>query len=212
MANMITVARLPLLVLTVVLMNAPNVAARYASAALALLLILLDSIDGIVARARNETSLLGSVLDIMADRTVEQVMWISFAYLRLVPVAIPIIVVIRGTIVDSLRSLAVREGTSPFKATRSRAGAFIMGSPFMRSGYAIAKLVAFVGLAITNALALQADVVAPQTVATCRLAFNVVSWIAVAYCLVRGAPVIIEAIPALLTSPPPAASSDRSHE
>jgi len=68
MANMITVARLPLLVLTVVLMNAPNVAARYASAALALLLILLDSIDGIVARARNETSLLGSVLDIMADR------------------------------------------------------------------------------------------------------------------------------------------------
>ena len=210
MANLITVARLPLLILIVVLLNAPDPTSRYIGAGLIVVLILLDSVDGLVARARNELSLLGSVLDIMADRAVELVLWISFAHLGLVPVAIPIIFVIRGTVVDSLRSIAVGAGTAPFKATRSRAGAFIMGSPFMRSGYGIAKLVAFVGLAVTNALAAQAatGAVAQQTVDAYRFAFNVVSWVAVAYCVVRGAPVIVEAIPSLVGPHAPASSPD----
>jgi CDP-diacylglycerol--glycerol-3-phosphate 3-phosphatidyltransferase len=200
MANLITVARFPLLLLIVILLNAPDPTARYVSAALVVVLILLDSVDGMVARARQETSLLGSVLDIMADRTVELVLWICYAHLRLIPVAIPIIVAIRGTIVDSLRSLAVSEGTTPFKSTRSRVGAFIVGSPFMRSGYGIAKLVSFAGLAITNALAAQVALgtAALSTMATYQVILNVVSWIAVGYCVVRGAPVIVEAIPALL--------------
>lgn len=200
MANLITAARFPLLVLIVVLLNAPDAAPRYTGAALVVVLILLDSVDGIVARARNEISLLGSVLDIMADRAVELVMWISFAHLGLIPVAIPIIFVIRGTVVDSLRSLAVSEGTTPFKSTRSRVGAFLVGSPFMRSGYGITKLGAFVGLAITNGLAAQAALgsVARETVSAYLLTFNVISWIAVAYCVVRGVPVIVEAIPALV--------------
>jgi len=210
MANLITVARFPLLVLIVVLLNAPDAASRYVSAGLVVVLILLDSIDGIVARARNEISLLGSVLEIMADRAVELVMWISFAHLGLIPVAIPIIFVIRGTTVDSLRSLAVSEGTTPFKSTRSRVGAFLVGSPFMRSGYGLAKLTAFVGLAITNALSAQVALgaVAPETVARYLFAFNVVSWIAVAYCVVRGVPVIVEAIPALMA--PSASPSPRN--
>lgn len=212
MANLITVARFPLLVLIVILLNLPNAASRYASAVLLVVLILLDSLDGIVARSRNEMSLLGSVLDIMADRAVELVMWISFAHLGLIPVAIPIIVVIRGTVVDSLRSLAVSEGTTPFKATRSRIGAFIVGSPFMRSGYAIAKLTAFVGLAVTSALAVQSGLgtVAPQTVSSYQFTFNVVAWIAVAYCVVRGLPVIVEAIPTLTASRPVATPRDHA--
>jgi len=210
MANLITIARFPLLVLIAVLLSAPGAAPRYVSAGLLVVLIALDSVDGIVARARHEISLLGSVLDIMADRTVELVMWITFAHLGLIPLAIPIIVVIRGTVVDSLRSMAVREGVAPFKATRSRVGAFIMGSPFMRSGYAIAKLSAFVGLAITHALGAQSGAVSPQTVDGYRLAFNVVSWIAVAYCLVRGTPVIVEAIPSLLSPTPPVKPSDQA--
>lgn len=211
MANWITAARFPLLVLIVVLLNAPDATTRYVSAGLVVVLILLDTVDGIVARARNEISFLGSVLDIMADRTVELVMWISFAHLGLIPVAIPIVFVIRGTIVDTLRSLAVSQGTTPFKSTRSRLGAFLVGSPFMRSGYGLAKLSAFVGLAITNGLAAQAalGVVAPETVSRYLFAFNVVSWIAVGYCVARGLPVIVEAIPALTA--PSASPSPRNH-
>ena len=127
------------------------------------------------------------------------VLWICYAHLRLIPVAIPIIVAIRGTIVDSLRSLAVSEGT-----TRSSPRAPWLGrsswAAFMRSGYGIAKLVSFAGLAITNALAAQVALgtAALSTMATYQVIFNVVSWIAVGYCVVRGAPVIVEAIPALL--------------
>ena len=74
----------------------------------------------------------------------------------------------------------------------------------MRSGYAIAKLSAFVGLAITSALTAQAaaGTVAPSTVSVYTLVFNVLSWIAVAYCVVRGVPVIVEAIPTLMAPQP----------
>jgi phosphatidylglycerophosphate synthase len=81
MANIITVARFPLLVLIVILLTIPSAGARTVAVPLVLVLILLDTVDGIVARARKEESLLGSVLDIMADRSVEMVLWVVYAHL-----------------------------------------------------------------------------------------------------------------------------------
>lgn len=45
-------------------------------AALLFLGLLLDTVDGIVARRTGQSSLLGSVLDIAADRTYELVLWV----------------------------------------------------------------------------------------------------------------------------------------
>ena len=47
-----------------------------------------------------------------------------------------------------------------------------------------------------------AGAVAPSTVSVYTFVFNVLSWIAVAYCVVRGVPVIVEAIPALMAPQP----------
>lgn len=196
MANLITVSRFPLLIGIVLLLYTSSPVARLIAAALVIVSIGLDSLDGFIARTRQEVSLMGSVLDIMADRAVELVMWVTYAHLGLVPVAIPIIYILRGTVVDSLRSLHVGRGTAPFKGMRTRLGTWLVGSPWMRTSYALAKMISFAGLAVAHALAAYAvkGTVHSETVQWVQLAFVVTSWISVTFCLVRGVPVIIEAL------------------
>jgi len=115
LANWITLSRIPLLGIVIALLYGASATAQLIAAPLILVLILMDTLDGVLARARGETSLLGSVLDIAADRAVEYALWMVFAHLRLIPVAIPLIVVIRGTFVDSVRSVAPARGLKPFE-------------------------------------------------------------------------------------------------
>lgn len=199
MANLITISRFPLLIVVVLLLYSVSPVARLATVVLLALLIGMDTLDGIVARARNEVSLLGSVLDIMADRAVELVLWICFADLGLIPVAIPIIYVLRGTVVDSLRSVYVGAGQAPFRAMRTRLGRWLVGSHLMRSCYGVSKLVSFAGLALTHTLAAYAarGGVDVGLVRLSSLVFGITSWISVGFCLARGLPVIIEALPPL---------------
>jgi CDP-diacylglycerol--glycerol-3-phosphate 3-phosphatidyltransferase len=205
MANLITLARFPVLLVIVLLLYSVNPVARLAGVILIGVLIGLDCVDGVVARARHETSLMGSVLDVMVDRAVELVLWTVYAHLGLIPVAIPIIYILRGTVVDSLRGMKVSQGTAPLKAASSRWGQFLMHSPWMRTPYALTKLAAFAGLGLAHALAAYAaqGMVTPQTVRSVTLTFNVVSWLSVAFCLVRGAPVVVEALPSLTGSADP---------
>jgi CDP-diacylglycerol--glycerol-3-phosphate 3-phosphatidyltransferase len=207
MANLITISRFPVLVAVILLLFSSDPLACAAGTGLTVLLILMDTLDGVVARARKEESLLGSVLDIMADRTVELVMWVVFAHLALVPVAIPIIYIVRGTVVDSLRSIHVSAGSAPFKGMRTRLGAWLVGSPAMRSSYGISKLISFTGLALAHTMARYAaqgaaDAALAETLGTVFLA---TSWVSVAFCLVRGLPVVVEALPILAKADRPSA-------
>ncbi|MFP3895586.1 MAG: CDP-alcohol phosphatidyltransferase family protein [Anaerolineales bacterium] len=199
MANLITLARFPLLIVIVLLLYVAGATPRLINVPLLLLLIGMDSLDGMVARARGETSLLGSVLDIMADRTVELVLWIVYAHLGLISVVIPLVYVVRGTVVDALRGLYVREGETPFGAMRTGIGRWLVASSFMRGIYGVSKLISFAGLAMTHALQAYAlrGAVSSEWVATSSLVFNITSWIALAFCLTRGLPVVVEAIPTL---------------
>lgn len=199
MANLITLARLPLLIVIVLLLYATGTTPRVATVPLLLLLIGMDSLDGMVARARDETSLLGSVLDIMMDRVVELVLWVVYAHLGLISVAIPLIYIVRGTVVDALRGLHVREGETPFGAMRTEIGKWLVASTLMRGIYGVSKLVSFAGLALTHALYAYAlrDAVSMGLVDKGSLLFNITSWIAIVFCLARGLPVVVEIIPAL---------------
>ena len=202
MANIITVLRFPLLVLILLLIYSSSPVILLATVFLLIVLIVMDSVDGLIARARQEVSLLGSVLDIMADRAVELVMWVVYANLGLIPVAIPVIYILRGTVVDSLRSMHVSTGTAPFKGMRTGLGKWLVGSPWMRTSYAVSKLISFAGLALAHALSAYAAEggVSSPLVTDLLLAFNVVSWVSVVFCLVRGVPVIIEALPMFQSS------------
>ncbi len=187
--NQVTLARLPLLALIIFLLYSSSGTAYLVAAPLILALILMDSLDGYLARKYQKTSLLGSVLDIGVDRAVEYVMWVVFAHLRLISVLIPLLVIVRGSLVDAIRAVAPARGETPFGMMRTRLGRFLVGSPWMRSSYGIAKAVAFVSLALAYGL---------QTLSS-PLAGGMngfaqgVSWLALLLCLVRGAPVLIEA-------------------
>jgi CDP-diacylglycerol---glycerol-3-phosphate 3-phosphatidyltransferase len=200
MANLVTVMRFPVLLLIVLLFSSSSPVVRLVNVLLLVLLILMDTVDGIIARRRNEVSLLGSVLDIMADRSVELVLWVCYTHLRLIPLAIPLIFIVRGTVVDSLRSVHVSAGQAPFKAMRTPLGKWLVGSPVMRSSYGAVKLISFAGLALTHALAAFAaqGSVGPGAAQVSLIIFNVTSWLAVVLCLVRGVPVVVEALPAFL--------------
>jgi phosphatidylglycerophosphate synthase len=180
-ANWITLARFPLLVVSLIQLRIGSPPVRLLGAGLLFVGLMLDTVDGVVARRNGQTSVFGSVLDIAADRTYELVLWVFFTHLGMLPVAIPLIVIVRTTLTDALRSVGVSRGTAPFEQSRNPIGRFLVASSWMRSGYAVSKIVTFTGLALVQALtALQ-----PVTPA-----LRVVAWLAVVICLLRGLPVM----------------------
>jgi phosphatidylglycerophosphate synthase len=191
-ANLITLARFPILLASLMLLSHGGPVSALAGVALVLTGLLLDTVDGIVARRLGQTSLLGSVLDIAADRTWELALWVFFADRDLVPVAIPLIVLARTSLTDGLRAVGVRDGVVPFAQHRSALGRFLVASPWMRTAYATAKLIAFCGLGTALACSSFPAGSAPWgLVGTMTSALQAVAWVTVALCVLRGVPVIV---------------------
>lgn len=197
MANIITVARYPLLFIYLGILYYGNQTLMFWNVLLILIIFNLDSLDGWVARKLNETSLLGSVLDIATDRTLEYILWVVYAHLGLIPVLVPIIVLIRGTAVDAVRSVRMKSGLSAFDQIQSPFSKFLVSSRFMRAFYGIAKGAA--ATLLTLAYALQSNSGSwPDIVYQTGLIFT---WISVCLCVIRGLPVLIEGIKEIQVSP-----------
>lgn len=195
LANWITLSRLPLLLIIILILYFGSAGAQLAGVLLLFVGLMLDTVDGIVARMTGQTSLFGSVLDIAADRTYELVLWVCFADLGLIPVIIPLIIIARTTLTDALRSIGVGQGTAPFAQHRTPIGRFLVGSAWMRSGYAVSKVVTFCGLALVLALSGLSDESRYAEWATPLLKlFRVTAWVAVVFCVFRGLPVIIHSL------------------
>ena len=194
-ANIITILRFPLLIGVGVLLYQETNALRLAAVLLLIVLIFMDTLDGVVARRRHEETLLGSVLDIATDRAVEIVLWVVYAHLRLIPIVIPLIVFIRGTLTDSIRSVAAQQGLSAHRMMDSSWGKWLVASAPMRTGYSLVKFVAFVtlGLSLQSSNAAWLDTVY-------RVGLSA-AWLATALCIVRGLPVLWEA-PGVLRAAP----------
>ena len=187
-ANLITVLRFPLLVVVVLLLYLGGSVGQLIDVPLIVALILMDSLDGIVARRRDEQTLIGSALDIAADRAVEIVLWVAYAHLRLISVVVPLTVVIRGALTDSIRNVALQHGQSAHSMMRASWSRWLVASGAMRSSYGIIKAIAFTLLAL--ALGLKTGGHAAWH--SVWLVASVTSWMALALCIVRGLPVLIE--------------------
>jgi len=195
LANWITLSRYPLLVANVLILYFGSTPVRLAGVGLLFVALMLDTVDGMVARKTGQTSLFGSVLDIAADRSYELVLWVSFADLDMIPIAVPLIVIVRTTLTDGLRSIGVGEGKAPFQQHQSSLGRFLVGSPWMRTGYSVTKVVAFCGLALVQALGGFAPDTPPGRVVPPMIgALRVIAWVAVGFCVFRGIPVIVRAL------------------
>lgn len=189
LATSITLARFPLLIVVVLLFYFGGAAGRWIAVPLVVLLIVMDALDGIVARRRQESTLLGSVLDIAADRAVEIVLWVVFAQLGLISLVIPITFVIRGALTDSVREEGYARGKTAHAQMKSDWGYWIVAGRPLRAGYGFIKAAAFTLLAIT--LALQAG--QSPWVQPVEIAAVILSWVSLVVCIVRGVPVVAEA-------------------
>jgi phosphatidylglycerophosphate synthase len=192
LANWITLSRFPLLLFTVLILYFGSPGIRLAGVALLFMGLMLDTVDGMVARRTGQTSLFGSVLDIAADRTYELVLWVCFADLEMISVAIPLVIIARTTLTDAFRSIGVSQGTAPFEQHRTALSRFLVGSTWMRTGYAVTKVVTFCGLALT--LAFSGFPAVADAVPSLTTIFRVTAWLAVVFCVFRGLPVIISSL------------------
>ncbi len=192
MANIITLSRVFLAFIAMgLLFFGPSSSPFYShiSFILTIFVMWFDGLDGYLARKFNEASKLGAVLDIMGDRIVENIYWVVFCALGWVSPAVPLIVLTRGIITDSLRSLALVEGYTPFgekTMMRGKIAKFIVASNFSRFTYAVCKAAAFLFMLLGHAnfdFPLKAAVLQAGVVCTV---------IAVIFCVLRGLPVIFE--------------------
>ncbi|MCC6673883.1 MAG: CDP-alcohol phosphatidyltransferase family protein [Thermomicrobiales bacterium] len=201
MANAITVGRLILLFIAVYVLYRGSVRA-VAIAAIAIgVAILLDGLDGWVARKYNETSRLGAAFDIAGDRIAENVLWVVFADLGLIPIWVPLLMLTRGFLVDSLRAIGYGEGKTAFgkdNMMRSPLTQWLTAGRPMRLLYGWAKLLAFVFLAGLVGYQLRdasgtwlGDLYGWRPF---RFAGWVCVWGSVVLSIVRGLPVIYDAV------------------
>ena len=203
MANLLTILRMILCVIAIEFIFSGRPELAIASIFLTLFVIVLDGLDGVVARALNEQSKFGSVFDILGDRVVENLYWIAFAIRGWVGAWVPMVVVARGIITDGLRSIALSQGYTAFGSStmmQNKFCHFLTASRFSRAVYGIAKALAFLMVIIAyipniefyNGMTINQfvtyDLIQPILI---NIA-NVLVYITVIMCVVRGIPVILE--------------------
>ncbi len=192
MANLITFSRFLLLFLLMASTYHAAPAWQLANAPLVLLIIALDGLDGYVARVRRESSVFGAVFDIAVDRVVETVLWVMFGHLGLVPIWVAFVFIIRGALVDSIRYAAVSEGQTPFGMMQTPLGRFIVAGRFMRGLYGTVKAVTFAWVLLLQPLPQLAPALWARWAAPAALVADVLVYVSVTLCLVRGLPVVAE--------------------
>ncbi|HPG38730.1 MAG TPA: CDP-alcohol phosphatidyltransferase family protein [bacterium] len=142
-ANLVTFGRILLLLLLVLALPLNILWVRIACFLMIPVIFYMDSLDGFLARKLKCASKLGGVLDVAGDRIVENVLWVLLAYLRVIPVWIPILVLVRGFITDGFRSVALAQGYSTFAMMKSKIEWWLVASPLSRSTYAVLKALLF---------------------------------------------------------------------
>ena len=175
LANTITCSRLLFTFIVIGMFGKHNTLNFLLIGAIAFI-FLLDAMDGIVARRRNETSKIGALLDTIADRIIENTFWIYFTSIELIPLWMSITVMARGFIVDNLQR---RFGTP-----KNGWAIAITGSRTSRGLYGCTKMFTFMSLMSTrvfNEFPILEQVSPKLAILT------------VVICVIRGLPTFIEA-------------------
>ena len=133
------------------------------------LIFILDAVDGIVARNCNKISEIGALLDTLADRIVENTFWIYFTATGQIPLWMPIAVMTRGVVTDTLqRTHGYPEHGWTYILIRSRTSRGLYGAVKMFTFMSLASATVFKGFPILKQASL------------------ILATVAVGFCLLRG--------------------------
>ena len=148
------------------------------------LVIILDGVDGAIARASKSESDFGAFFDIACDRIIELIYISLFVVLKWVPFWILIVFLVRGILVDGIRGFASKEGKTAFgekSMMKTKVGYFLTNSRFMRFSYGGIKAIVFSFMFLVQS--------------SCPQFLNLeifLIYLLTFYCVVRGVPVLIE--------------------
>jgi len=192
MANIITLIRLTLVFAIIGLIFTVSPKWQIINIPLLIFIVVLDGYDGIIARKYGRDNIFGAVFDIAADRITEITLWVTFAYLKLIPLWIPLLVITRGILVDSLRNQLINPNQSPFGLMHSKIGIFLVKGRFSRFSYSLFKLLTCIWLL----LMISFPAITPNTWHLYHYRLDLITSILVyttiTICLIRGVPVIID--------------------
>ncbi len=188
--NQITALRVGMAFAAVALFGR-GVWANATALALTVLAISLDAVDGYLARRFALATPLGAQLDILGDRLIENVFFTYFAVAGEVSLWVPVLFFFRGTVTDFVRGLAAKAGRAGWgknSMMTGRLGHAIVASKASRAAYGALKCACFCYLGLELTLR------AAGTTAHGPLALGAQAlvWSTVAFCLVRGLPVVWE--------------------
>ena len=120
-----------------------SVTVRFFFSISVILVIALDGLDGVVARALKQETEFGAKFDIFCDRVVENIYLIFYVFfLKTLALWVFVFFITRGFAVDLLR----------LKSSKPLGNSFLRSSRFMRAFYGVLKVVIFIFLAWQPAL------------------------------------------------------------
>ena len=154
-------------------------------------IIFLDFLDGYIARKYNMSTEFGAMFDITGDRIVEVIFWTYFAYRHLISFWFPAIILSRGIFTDAIRQQAMKKGIKPYDMFKGGILRFILRSPWMRTGYAVLKVVTFSLLGFVMILR-NNNISFPYTQTIHQVAYFF-AILTVIVCIIRGIPVFVYA-------------------
>lgn len=105
---------------------------------LTLAVMLMDALDGYLARLLNQTSVFGAKLDVYSDRVIELSYWLYFALIGRLGIWVFIIFLARGLIVDILT----------LRSDKPLGESWLRSSRFMRFVMGLGKILSFISLII----------------------------------------------------------------
>ena len=90
---------------------------------------LTDFLDGYLARKNNQVTDLGKMLDAIADKVLVNSVLIILAYKGFIPVAVPVIIIFRDTIVDAIKMQSSSKGkvVAAIKSGKIKTASMIVG-------------------------------------------------------------------------------------
>ncbi len=108
--NSLTMLRILTIPLIIYFIYQPNPIFHFWAPMAFTIVSITDFFDGFLARKMQLVSVLGKFLDPLADKLLINAMLIAFVHLDKIPFWVAILIILRDTTIDSLRSLASSEG------------------------------------------------------------------------------------------------------
>lgn len=113
LANAVTLSRIPLGLICLVPLALMSREALWAAFAVMILAELTDLFDGMIARARNQVTAAGKILDPMADSIYRLTIFAAFVQNGWMPAWLLCVFIIRDVAVAYIRIVGVQSGVSP---------------------------------------------------------------------------------------------------